>query len=66
MRKTTLVAATAALIGAGIGIWTALDHVATISATTSTDKPATAAMSPFEIMGKPGEELPVGQSAEPF
>jgi hypothetical protein len=66
MRKTTLVAATAALIGAGIGIWAALDHVATISATASTDKPATAAMSPFEIMGTPGKALPVGQSADPF
>jgi hypothetical protein len=66
MRKITLVAAAAALIGAGIGIWAALAHVGTISATSSIDKPATAAMSPFEIMRKPGKELPAGQSADPF
>jgi hypothetical protein len=66
MRKTTIAAAAAALIAAGIGIWAALAHVATISTTASTDEPATATMSPFEIMRKPGKELPVGQSAEPF
>jgi hypothetical protein len=66
MRKITLVAAGAALTGTGIGIWAVLAPVATISATSSIDKPATAAMSPFEIMRKPGKELPVGQSADPF
>jgi len=66
MRKTTVVAATAILIAAGMGLWMALAHLATDSATASTDKPATAAMSPFEMMAKPGKELPAGQSADPF
>jgi hypothetical protein len=66
MRKTTVVAATAILIAAGMGLWMALAHLAADSATASTDKPATAAMSPFEMMAKPGKELPAGQSADPF
>ena len=66
MRKTTVVAATAILVAAGIGLWMALAHLATDSATASTDKPATAAMSPFEMMTKPGKELPAGQGGEPF
>ncbi len=66
MRKTTLVAAAAALIAAGIGLWAAVAHIATNSATASTDTPATAAMSPFEIMKKTGKELPAGQSGDPF
>jgi hypothetical protein len=66
MRKTTLVAATAVLIAAGVGLWVASAHVATHSATGSTDKPATAAMSPFEIMKKPDHELPAAQSGDPF
>jgi len=66
MRKTTLVAVTAALIAAGIGIWAALAHVAAKPETTSTGKPSIAAMSPFEIMAKPGSDLPSGQNGTPF
>jgi hypothetical protein len=66
MRKTTVVAATAILVAAGMGLWMALAHLATDSATASTDKSATAAMSPFEMMNKPGKELPAGQSGDPF
>jgi hypothetical protein len=66
MRKTTVATATAILIAAAIGLWIGLAHLATKSATASTDKPATAAMSPFEMMSKSGRELPAGQSADPF
>jgi hypothetical protein len=66
MRKTTLVVMTASLAAAGIGILVMLTYVAAGPKRDSSDKPAMATVSPFEIMKERGKELPPAKPADPF
>lgn len=66
MRRMTLVAMTASFVAAGIGILVMLTYVAAGPKRESTDKPAIATVSPFEIMKERGKELPPAKTADPF
>jgi hypothetical protein len=66
MRRMALVVMTALFVAAGIGILVMLTYVAAGPSRDSTDKPAIATVSPFEIMKERGKELPPAKNADPF
>jgi hypothetical protein len=66
MRKIALVAILGSLVAASVGIWTMLTHVAADPGRASTAKPATAALSPIEIMKERGKNLPPAEIVDPF
>jgi hypothetical protein len=66
MRRMTRVVIAASFVAAGIGILVMLTYVAAGPKRDSTDKPAIATVSPFEIMKERGKELPPAKNADPF
>jgi hypothetical protein len=66
MLRMTLVVTTASFVAAAIGILVMLTYVAAGPKRDSSDKPAIATVSPFEIMKQRGKELPPAETADPF
>jgi hypothetical protein len=66
MRRMTLVIMAASFIAAGIGILAMLTYVTAGPKRDSTDKPAIATFSPFELMKERGKDLPPAKTVDPF
>ena len=66
MRRTTFVVITASCVAAGVGLLVMLTYVTAGPKRDSSDKPAIATVSPFEIMKERGKELPPAKTADPF
>jgi hypothetical protein len=66
MRRMTLFVMTASFVAAGIGLLVMLTYVTAGPKRDSTEKPAIATVSPFEIMKERGKELPHAKNADPF